>query len=332
METRSLRQTRGQNNIWHPGRRPGIVQLRELLGTRLEHKTESQMPPLGQQRKRSVKRADKLRLTPKVTRMHHWLCVYLFFGSLTDFSTVQTTFSSVAKAARLGRQTVRYILQKFIRDGYKMVDHYRDRPTHGRGKITAEVAAYLTSKDTLQAWAGYPLKWRLGQLKLHKGVDLSYPALLQFYKKHGITYRATGYMKYSGFKVTDQERWQYARMLKNVIDGDKALIYVDESSFNTWRRINKTWAPKYNVINLPQQDSRGHGLTVYGAIGTCLKKAVFTLGESTNPEGYCAFLREVRRQFIGRADEEIYVVADGHKAHSGRVGSAFMIENNFIYL
>ena len=176
------------------------------------------------------------------------------------------------------------------------------------------------------------MKWRVEQLRLKKQFSYSTDSLIRLYKKHGISYRATGYMKYSGFKVTEQERWEYARMLKNVIDGDKALIYVDESSFNAWRRINKTWAPKYNVINLPQQDSRGHGLTVYGAIGTCLKKAVFTLGESTNPEGYCAFLREVRKQFIGRADEEIYVVADGHKAHSGRLGSAYMIENNFIYL
>jgi len=170
------------------------------------------------------------------------------------------------------------------------------------------------------------------QLRLKKQFSYSTDSLIRLYKKHGISYRATGYMKYSGFKVTERERCEYARMLKKVIDGDKALIYVDESSFNTWRRINKTWAPKYNVINLPQQDSRGHGFTVYGAIGTCLRKAVFTLGESTNPDGYCAFLREVRKQFIGRADEEIYVVADGHKAHSGRVGSAYMIENNFIYL
>lgn len=66
------------------------------------------------------------------------------------------------------------------------------------------------------------------------------------------------------------------------------------------------------MINLPQQDRRGSGLTVYGAIGTCLKKAVFTLGDSTNPKDYCDFLKEVRKQFIGRADEDINVVADGH--------------------
>jgi len=59
---------------------------------------------------------------------------------------------------------------------------------------------------------------------------------------------------------------------------------------------------------------------------------VFTLGERTDPEGYCEFLKEVRKQFIGQANEEIYVVADGHKAHSGAVGSTFMAENGFIYL
>jgi len=92
------------------------------------------------------------------------------------------------------------------------------------------------------------------------------------YKKHGISYRATGYMHYNGFKVTEQERLEYAQMLKRVIDSEKPVIYVDESSFNTWNRINsKTWAPKHNVINMPINNTRGKSVTVYGAIGTCLK-------------------------------------------------------------
>jgi len=64
------------------------------------------------------------------------------------------------------------------------------------------------------------LKWRIEQLWLKKQFSYSTDSLIRLYKKHGISYRATGYMKYKGFKVTDQERWEYARMLKRVIDGD----------------------------------------------------------------------------------------------------------------
>jgi hypothetical protein len=55
------------------------------------------MPRMKQtQRKRATKLAGKLMLRPKVTQMHHWLCVLLYFGSLTDFSQVKLTFSRVA--------------------------------------------------------------------------------------------------------------------------------------------------------------------------------------------------------------------------------------------
>ena len=80
------------------------MQLRELLGTRLEHKTESEMPRMNhKQRKRSTKLASKLMLRPKITPMHHWLCVLLYFGSVTDFSQVKLTFYRVAKLTGLSK-------------------------------------------------------------------------------------------------------------------------------------------------------------------------------------------------------------------------------------
>jgi hypothetical protein len=80
------------------------VQLQELLGTRLEHKTESEMPRMKQkQRKRVSKLASKLMLRPKVTQMHHWLCVLLYFGSLTDFREDKLSFSQVARLTGLSK-------------------------------------------------------------------------------------------------------------------------------------------------------------------------------------------------------------------------------------
>ena len=60
-----------------------------------------------------------------------------------------------------------YILKRFIRDGYRMVNHHAAvDPSTRKRKITPELAAYLTSKETLQKWAGMPLKRRVGQLVL----------------------------------------------------------------------------------------------------------------------------------------------------------------------
>ena len=56
-----------------------------------------------------------------------------------------------------------YILKWLIRDGYQMVNHHTAvKPDTRKRKITPELAAYLASKQTLQKWAGIPLKWRVG--------------------------------------------------------------------------------------------------------------------------------------------------------------------------
>jgi len=121
-----------------------------------------------------------------------------------------------------------------------------------RTKIPPHIVEYLTSKETLQAWAGMSLRWRVKQLWLEKQFSYCCKSLILLYKKHGISYRATGYMHYNGFKVTEEERLNYAKKLKKLIDSNKPVIYADESSFNAWNRIiSKTWGPKNNVINLP---------------------------------------------------------------------------------
>ena len=107
---------------------------------------------------------------------------------------------------------------------------------------------------------------------------------------------------------------------------------MDESSFNTWKRINKTWAPKYNIIHIPLQNSRRKGVTVYGAIGTCLKKAVFLTGETTSTDGFIRLLKEVRKNFLGSKTEQIVMVADGAMAHRSYVARDYMAANHFTYL
>jgi hypothetical protein len=98
---------------------------------------------------------------------------------------------------------VNYILKRFIRDGYQMINHHTAiKPDTRKRKITPELAAYLASKETLQKWAGMPLKWRVGQLALEKNISVSTFALMALYRKHGISYRATGYMHYNGLRIT----------------------------------------------------------------------------------------------------------------------------------
>jgi len=92
--------------------------LQEILGSGLAEHELPPPQPSKRERKRDTKLATKMMLRPKITQLHHWFCVLLHFGSVTDFSTVRLGYTEVAKAAKMLRPTVVYILRKFVRDGY----------------------------------------------------------------------------------------------------------------------------------------------------------------------------------------------------------------------
>ena len=61
--------------------------------------------------------------------------------------------------------TIRYIIRRFIKDGFEMINHYHTRHQDTwKRKITPDLVAYLTSTSTLQKWAGMSLKWRVHRL------------------------------------------------------------------------------------------------------------------------------------------------------------------------
>jgi hypothetical protein len=75
------------------------------------------------------------------------------------------------------------------------------------------------------------------------------------------------------------------------------IIYLDESSFNSWCTANKVWqkrdSPVEVVIN-PQRTA----VTVYGAIGNVLNSPIFTTGNSTNKEDFMRFLALIKNQVL----------------------------------
>ena len=156
-----VRETRQLIASQHPGRRPGDVQLHELLGTRYAVQHEKMMPNLTQRR---LKNQRKLRLCVrpkrKLNTLHYWLIVQLRYGSLERFNEVQRSISEVAQLMRLTYRTVQYILQRFERDGHQMLCHYKGQAKPWNAKLTPLVKEYLLDHKTLKSWAGFSLKWR----------------------------------------------------------------------------------------------------------------------------------------------------------------------------
>jgi hypothetical protein len=123
-----------------------------------------------------------------------------------------------------------------------------------------------------------------------------------------------------------EKRQVFAKLLATLVDANKPLIYVDETTFNTWQMKAKSWSkrdqPLYHARN-----SKRITVTVYGAIGHCLQRPVFRLGCSTNAEEYKRFLTEVHENLkpevtFNRAKP--ILLYDGATAHTSNASKAFM--------
>ena len=127
------------------------------------------------------------------------------------------------------------------------------------------------------------------------GLKICDKTLAHFYKVNGIRYRCVGYRYQQAAKVSTPERIQQftIELAKRIRDGEK-LVYMDETATNMWIRKRYTWSTKERPIKMCLNQDRGHGITVYGAIGECLQHAVFMLGKSTNRREFAEFLRQIR--------------------------------------
>ena len=55
---------------------------------------------------------------------------------------------------------------------------------------------------------------------------------------------------------------------------------------------------------------------MYGAIGSCLKKPIYSVGLSTNKEDFLQFLKMIKSD-LGR--QKAFLVYDNHRSHLSKV-------------
>lgn len=78
-------------------------------------------------------------------------------------------------------------------------------------------------------------------------------------------------------------RFEFAMQLTEIAykRRPEPLIYIDETTFNTWQRNSKSWMYPETPVKLPIRSHR-KSITLYGAIGNCLSHSVFITAGSTN--------------------------------------------------
>ena len=113
-----------------------------------------------------------------------------------------------------------------------------------------------------------------------------------------------------------------ANVLAVIYKLSRPIIYVDETTFNTFMKPKpKSWSLKAKHNLHPVADKR-HSTTVYGAIGNCLYEPVFYFGKSTNQVDYRAFLCKVKDK-LRYTVEKPFLFFDGHRSHTTKLTIAY---------
>jgi transposase len=242
------------------------------------------------------------------------LCRY---GSLHSFCQITSSIADVARAVRVPYATVNSFIFRHRRLGNALVrDHPGNRVPAPIGN--SDVERLLLSDEYLRKWGGLTMRQRAEKVRQRFGVRVDHQRLRAFYRRNQVTYRKS-YQVYQG-EVIDpvgiaRLRHQYATKLQYLLDQDADVIYMDETAFNSWQKIDRTWFHRQKKFTVPRSSPRGSGFTLYRAIGRSLRHGrAFMIGTSMNNADTRAFFRLLAREKRD-PDAKPFVVMDNHVSH-----------------
>ena len=159
-------------------------------------------------------------------------------------------------------------------------------------------------------------------------VRVAVTTLFDFYKKFGIKFRSCHY-QYAGEDVPHEKKYVFARLLSKVIMNGYPLIYADEAAVNMWTHSRKTWSKRDEPINPSLNADRGRNVSMFGAIGNCLRRPFFRLEEKTTQESFIRFLKTLREKVKVEPGQPVYLVMDNAAAHTANLSSEELIDLKF---
>ena len=224
-----------------------------------------------------VFKVKPLQLNPrrKLSENDCRLMYFLKHGSESpeDITRKMMSYKAVAKRMRIAVTTVNVALKRFERNGCRFVDM---RPLNWakawerNSKIKGSVKSYLLSYVILSKWAGLSLPERVKELNATCGLRISPKTLSRFYHKHKISNTVVKYQYAQAARKKAEEIQSFAyELAKRTLDNEN-LIYFDETSVNMWIRARYTWSSRDKPVKMPIVATRGHGVTILGAIGSSL--------------------------------------------------------------
>ena len=114
-----------------------------------------------------------------------------------------------------------------------------------------------------------------------------------------------------------------------MMEAEREIIYVDESSFNLWQYPNRCWLSRDMTVTLSER--RGQSMTVIGAISKDrgLVHYAVIVG-SNNADTFAKFLYELRAKC---SERKTVVVLDNLTVHkASKVSAIYTSEFNEMFL
>ena len=94
----------------------------------------------------------------------------------------------------------------------------------------------------------------------------------------------------------------------------RSIVYIDETTFNLHMRHKRSWSYSDLPVKFVMARKRLSGVTLYGAIGNCLRQSQFMTAESTSIANMEKFLQQLTLNIKAEAGKPLLVI-DNHSAH-----------------
>ena len=235
----------------------------------------------------------KMRFRRKITEDDLRRGLFLRYGGQPHLGVARMSLSEVARQLRIPQASFFNAFKRYTNDGFQVINRHKlPRPHHKRmTKLKDAVADYLLDFKTLQAWSGFTLEQRCKLIEQKFGISVRYRALSLFYRKHKVKRYVVGYKYQQEERMVDEADIQRYTLdlARRIVKGEK-IIYMDESSVNLWMKNRQTWCNYSRPVRMQLNKFRGNGITVFGAIGSCLPKAVFMQSHTTSAANFLPFL------------------------------------------
>lgn len=199
------------------------------------------------------------------------------------------------------------------------------RKKTGRNSKLKDIEAQLVDPVLLQEWGRFSSYERCIKIKQKFGVECSPTTLRRCYAKNKVGYRNTVEVKRRAKEAKeefDQKRVVFAQFLQSLVREGKEVIYMDESQFHSWMSTKKAWSLSHSPVEVIL-NNRQHGVSVFGAIGYCLKESVFLVAERNNKENFIEFMKMVKEKLKNK-DSKPFVVLDNAASHRATISQEFL--------